>query len=546
MSPLQSSKGRNKGKTLKGYRTGTLGQGLGTGGGGGGGDTEDTKATGFRPLQILGDSSCVAHWKMNGNGNDETGNHTATAVNSVTWIDGIVPGTQAAGNFTKSGGSYITIPSVDNSYPVSVSMWVRSTTGFQPEPGLMDECFNMGMSNGRLSLGFQNNPGWNQGMTMMYGGSGHYCSRTPYMIPSSVDVKSHLSEELLGKKFRAGKYAWFHLAWSLQDHNNSGHALWVNGFEMWAKDQGGGHGGSAGWKIGANDGGGENWQGDICNVRFFNKQITPADVWTCAQEFYPSGSKDTIVKDALKLWYDFSDTDCYSGSGQVKNLAPDNNKTASGADFWAADVNGPTFGGTGQAKYFDFDGSNDRLEVGSAAGQDAADGMKSVGYSLEAWIYIGSVSGIGGIISSQWDSSPNRGVSICTDDRSSHGGGPNGYHHQMSKNGTWTTGSEGNTPSGTGAVSNRWDHVVATFDGNYKRVFENGVYLGHQGQHDFGYNDRIMFDQTYWAIGCQSDGSAFNGRYFDGKIAIVRIYDAPMSVAQVLHNYNIEKSRFGL
>ena len=88
MSPLQSSLGRNKGKTLKGYRTGTLGQGLGTGGGGGGDDTAPdpaTKATDFAALDILGDGSCIAQWKLDGNGNDVSGNYNSTATNNITW-----------------------------------------------------------------------------------------------------------------------------------------------------------------------------------------------------------------------------------------------------------------------------------------------------------------------------------------------------------------------------------------------------------------------------------------------------------------------------
>ena len=550
MSPLQSSLGRNKGKTLKGYRTGTLGQGLGTGGGGGGDDTAPdpaTKATDFAALDILGDGSCIAQWKLDGNGNDVSGNYNSTATNNITWTnDGIKPGTKCA-TFTKNS-SYITIPTVKSSYPMSVSMWVRHTHGFQALPGEMDELFNMGTSGGRLSLGFSNNASWNQGLSIMYGGTSHWATDSVSTIPSSVNPISNLSEELLGPKFKAGKNAWFNVCWSIHGHNNSSHEVWINGCLMGMYDQGGGHGGSAGWKIGANHGGGENWQGDICNVRFFNKTINEDDAWKCVQEFYPSASKSTVVKDGLKLWYDFSDADCYSGSGQVKNLAPDNNKNGKGEDFWAADVNGPTFGGSGQAKYFDFDGSNDRLEVGSAAGQDCANGMKCHAYTLEAWIYtLGLPQTIGGIISSQWDSSPNRGVSMNTDTRSSHGGGPNGYHHQMSKNGSWTTtGSHGNTGSGTASVSNRWDHVVATFDGRYKRMYENETYLGHQGDHGFAHQDRVYLDSTYWAIGCQSEGSAFNGRYYRGRIAIVRIYDVALSHAQIKHNYQNEKARFGL
>ena len=43
-------------------------------------------------------------------------------------------------------------------------------------------------------------------------------------------------------------------------------------------------------------------------------------------------------------------------------------------------------------------------------------------------------------------------------------------------------------------------------------------------------------------------GNAFNGAtsYFDGKVAIARVYDKVLTDKEVLQNYNALKSRFGL
>ena len=495
----------------------------------------------YGPLDILGDGSCLARYKLDGDVTDESGNYNGSSASNIGWtVDGL------SGKCMDCGGnSQFTVPNIKDSYPLSVSMWIRNDISWDINSGAMDELFNMSINGQRLSLGFVNNSGWVLGVTIMYGGTHHWAGHTRNSIHRLGGAsKSALSEDLLGSDFSTGSDAWYHIVYSIAGNNDANHRVWINGCQIGLKNEGGGHGGSAGWRIGANAANGEYWNGQIENVRFFNKTLSDAEAWKLTQEFYTGGVKPStdIVKDQLRLHYDFSESSCYSGSGQVNNLAADV------APNWKADVNGATFGGSGTGKYFEFDGSNDRLEVGSAAGETAGSQMGDKAYTLEAWIYIAGISNIGGIISCQWDDSTSRGASICTDSRNAHGsGGANGYHHQFSKNGSWTTGGDGNTAAGTGGISNRWDHVVATFDGEYKRVWENGISLGHQGQHTFDHDDYVDYGGgTYWAIGCQSEGSSFNTRYFNGKIAIVRIYDIALSGSQILHNYNAEKSRFGL
>jgi hypothetical protein len=239
----------------------------------------------------------------------------------------------------------------------------------------------------------------------------------------------------------------------------------------------------------------------------------------------------------LLIHYDFSNTSCYSGSGSsISDLSGTQGGTITGA----------TFGGTNLAKYLSFTASGTTyVQMGSSipAGQSTS------ALSVEAWIYITGLGGtnasegIGGIISSQNDVAGFRGASINTDTRTAHGGGPNGYHPQIGNGSAWATGYY-QTAANTGAISNRWDHVVMTWsNGNPVRVYENGSVLSAGST--AAWNASIAWSSTYWALGRQLSNSGYP-RAYTGYIAIARIYNSALSDSEVLYNYNGQKSRFGL
>jgi hypothetical protein len=174
---------------------------------------------------------------------------------------------------------------------------------------------------------------------------------------------------------------------------------------------------------------------------------------------------------------------------------------------------------------------------------------------MEAWIFTETVApsnvgdGIGSIWSSQWDTYQN-GASISTDGRSAHGGGPNGYHYQLGVNSAWTTvGSDGNSGSGTAEFSGRWDHIVATRASNgTKYTYENGVLISTEGT----YTGTMNWGNVFWNLGAQNfaTGSTITSsgtlRFYDGKIAVARIYNRELTASDILYNYNGQKNRFGL
>ena len=68
------------------------------------------------------------------------------------------------------------------------------------------------------------------------------------------------------------------MVYSVVGSNNSGHAVYQNGSALSAIDKGGGHGGSAGWRLGGNANNTERFAiGRIGSIRFFNKAISSSE-----------------------------------------------------------------------------------------------------------------------------------------------------------------------------------------------------------------------------------------------------------------------------
>lgn len=110
--------------------------------------------------------------------------------------------------------------------------------------------------------------------------------------------------------------------------------------------------------------------------------------------------------------------------------------------------------------------------------------------------------------------------------------------------GHWGNGDMGWNNLGGGPVANKWHHLVFTYDGSTQKIyadgaFQNGEYLGAGAIN--------TYPDTYLLIGAQSDSSGAGIQpdlRFTGSIARVRVHNEVLTAAQVLNNYNFEKSAF--
>lgn len=85
-------------------------------------------------------------------------------------------------------------------------------------------------------------------------------------------------------------------------------------------------------------------------------------------------------------------------------------------------------------------------------------------------------------------------------------------------------------------TANTWTHITFTFDGSVARGYTNASLFGTGGSCSTNWSSQ------YFRLGQWGGG----GRNWNGKYGNLMIYDRALTATEILHNYNIQKSRFGL
>ena len=228
---------------------------------------------------------------------------------------------------------------------------------------------------------------------------------------------------------------------------------------------------------------------------------------------YFNGPK--ITTGDLVFCLDAENTKCYPGSGTAAtNLASsDNNGTL---------TNGPTFHSDG---YWDFDGTNDYIDCGNFHTTAALTGH--AGLTFEAWWNADSFSSGHGIVGYYPSAAAGtrRGLIVW------NGAGAGGFKIRMSTNGYNSYGS-------AAAPTGQWTHsaiTLASDGGNV--IYQNGVSTGSPAAVTL--NTPANPAPIYV-------GRTEAGEYWNGKIAVVRIYSKILTANEVLQNYNALRGRFGV
>jgi hypothetical protein len=228
-----------------------------------------------------------------------------------------------------------------------------------------------------------------------------------------------------------------------------------------------------------------------------------------------------IVTDGLVLCLDAADLNSYPTTGTTWfDLSRSNNGTL---------TNGPTFSGTGASSSIVFDGVDDYIDLGSLS---TLVGKTNV--TVDCWFFndslpsgfqsiVGQFAGNGWLIHTYKDN-PNLSILVLVGGGGSYGG-------------------INITPTNT------WYNVMLSYDGtltgdqNRLKMYVNGVlrtfdsYVG--GEVPSTWPDATAVNATIGTL-------LGYGRYFNGKIPIVRIYEKTLSASEVRQNYNAQKARFGI
>ena len=263
---------------------------------------------------------------------------------------------------------------------------------------------------------------------------------------------------------------------------------------------------------------------DIGAIRMYDRALTAAEVgqnFRAGNNFSYSSiitskheaTQGTLYTTNLNLSLDANN---YSGSGDWQDGTNDNDGVISGA----------TYTNDGNSDYFDFDGSNDYINV---AGSDLNPANTKC---IELWFNTDSTS-------EQYIISNN------------NGSGAYGYHMGVTsgKLFMWIYSQEqahyhvnsSTGSSNTAAITvGKWNHAVWTMGPN---ASDNKIYL----------NGNLAYTHSSMGGGTFPSTAAYNGinigkytssGWFNGKLAQVRAYSTALTQAQITTNYNATKELY--
>jgi hypothetical protein len=295
--------------------------------------------------------------------------------------------------------------------------------------------------------------------------------------------------------------------------NSSGQTFYINGQQVGTTVQTAA--GNSHWYLG----GIGNTQdfGYIANMELYTTILTQEQI---LQNYYNQSSKFATpanVTSNLVLWYDPSDSVSYPGSGTtVTNLA---NTSLAGT------MTNITY----TSPYFTYNGSNATMSTPDNALLEPGTGD----FTLEAWVYYSAITGSSRCIMSKTDGGNAADWSYGLRTQTS------GVTYMEVGNGTTSITS----PTYT-VTTGQWYQIVGVWTNVGSKsiaLYVNGASVG-SNSHTFS----SVKNSTHGLSFGSFDGGATFGQWFNGRMGTTRIYNAALTGAQVLQNYNADRATYGL
>jgi len=292
--------------------------------------------------------------------------------------------------------------------------------------------------------------------------------------------------------------------------NSSGQTFYINGQQVGTTVQTAA--GNSHWYLG----GIGNTQdfGYVANMELYTAILTQEQI---LQNYYyqlPRFEIPNIVTSNLVLWYDPSNSISYPGSGStITNLA-------------SSSLNGTMSNITYTNPYFSYNG-NSQINVADNALLEPGSGD----WTMEAWVYLSSSSG-SKVVLGKFDPG---GLSADVS-----------YSIRIQGANIYSQIGNGSTVVDTPLYTlplNTWTHVTYVWKNvatNSLEAYINGVSAGSVS-HSFS---SILNTSANLYIGSYNGGEY--SQYMIGRIGVTRLYSAALTSAQVLQNYNANKSIYGL
>jgi len=233
----------------------------------------------------------------------------------------------------------------------------------------------------------------------------------------------------------------------------------------------------------------------------------------------PTSTPNAPVTSNLVLYYDPSNSSSYSGSGTVIN------------DLSGNGLNGVMSNITFTSPYFTYNGTSSQIRVPDNILLEPGSGN----WTMEVWVNQ-SVSG-NDVVLGKFDNGGET-VDVSYSIRTTN----TTYYAQLGSGSGSGSSLFVNSTNYVGTIGG-WSQIVYVFTNiaaNTLQTFVNGSSIGTVG-HNLS---SILNSTNPLYIGSYNGGEY--SQWFDGKIGIVRLYNAALTSSQVLQNYNADKSKYGL
>jgi hypothetical protein len=246
---------------------------------------------------------------------------------------------------------------------------------------------------------------------------------------------------------------------------------------------------------------------------------TPTPTPTSTTTPTPTSTPAVPVTTNLVLYYDPSNLSSYPGTGTIIN------------DLSGNGLNGTMSNITYTSPYFTYNGTSSQVSVADNVLLEPGSGD----WTMEVWVNQAVLGN--DVVLGKFDNgglAQDVSYSIRTTNTT--------YYAQLgSGSGTGSTLFVDSTPY-VGTI-NTWYQIVYVFTNvasNTIETFVNGVSIGSVS-HSLA---SILNTVNPLYIGSYNGGEF--SQWFEGRIGITRLYNASLTSAQVLQNYNADKSKYGL
>ena len=247
-------------------------------------------------------------------------------------------------------------------------------------------------------------------------------------------------------------------------------------------------------------------------VYIYNTLLTDAEI---LQNYEATKSRfvPRITKSGLVGNWDAGDPASYPGGTTLKD-------TANGTAATFSNMDGSNFN-SANGGYWEFDGTNEHIQCSTNSV------LQPQSFSVEAWAKESTdPAELNALPIVTWKSGGTKYPAVYTS------------YHTAQKPIIFLSGSDYREFNNTAVSVAGWHHVMFTY--TYDDVGTSAFYV-----------DGVSIASGYTANGTKDAtdvcdiGRADTSLFYRGSIALVRIYDRPLSLAEILDNYNKTKARFG-